>query len=168
MHSMSPASPDGSRSLTVPCRHSGCASRQLKQRGWPPWRDLGLGICRGGGKEELVKPPSSAEPWWLRGAPKPHFSHELLRWAGRVPAPATHGQTSCLGATPCPRCTSRPHPPQRVPQAPQARAPFCHHPQPWPCAQPRPRCPGSQTPPRGRGVCLGSFRLLLKFIFLLA
>lgn len=164
MCGMSPASPDGSRSLPISRRNSRHASRQLKKGGWPPWKDMGLGVCRGCGKEELVKLPSSAELWWLRGAPKPRFRCEVAlvccqdpcpshTWPNLLPrghaVPWVHQQASSTSTPP-----HRPHSPTHY----FGTILVLSH----ASAQPCPRSPGSWTAPLGLGQVSGALSYSLN------
>lgn len=155
-------SPDSSRSPAISYRDGGHASAQLKKGGWPPWWDTGLGICRGGCKEEHVKPPSSAELWWLRGAPKPCFHYELALVSWRNPCPSHTWSNFLPGGHAVPwvhqQASSTP--------MPFPRAQFWHHSGPWLCF-----CPALSAlswlmdSPLRAGVGLRSFKLFFKFIF---
>lgn len=132
---------------------------QPKKRGRPPWRDPGLGICAGGGTEELVRPPSPAEPWRPRGAPKPRFRRELalVGWWGPYPSHAWPN----LPPAGRPQCTGRSHPPQRVPTGRGTVLVLPSAPATLPALS---LLSWLTNTPLGLG-CLGSFRLLLKSIF---
>lgn len=138
MYGVSPASPDGSRSLLVPCRDSRCSGSSWRKEaghrgGTWAWASAGE-VARKSllNHHHLLNHGGSEVP------PSQTFATSLLQWVGGTPAPATHSQTSCLGAVPCPGCTSRPHPPQGLPQTPQPRAPFRSHPWRQPCLRPAP------------------------------